>query len=356
MAVTTFRNEIWIDVYVRLPGRKPRRIRRRSPVQTKKGAAAYERQILEAEYRLGGKEERTFGDFARNELKAYARANNSPAEIDRKKKALETHLLPFFQHMYLRDITAREVEAYKAEKTAAKLAPKTIANHLSVLRRALTLAREYKEIDVVPVVKAPPVPEQPFDFLTFEEADAFIAAASPKWKAMVTVAIRTGLRIGELRALRWEDVELERGVLHVRRNATIDMKTKAPKNNRFRDVPLSEEARAALRGHRHLRGPLVFCCSDGAMFEEYECKPGVKTTSKKAIGRTVYWHVLRHTFASHLAMRGVSLRTIQELMGHQSITQTQRYAHLSPNVPREAVKLLDMPAPCSQSAPKAIRS
>jgi site-specific recombinase XerD len=61
--------------------------------------------------------------------------------------------------------------------------------------------------------------------------------------------------------------------------------------------------------------------------------------------RRIGWHVLRHTFASHLVMRGVPLKAIQELLGHASIEMTMRYAHLAPDVAREAVKLLDAPAP-----------
>jgi integrase len=57
------------------------------------------------------------------------------------------------------------------------------------------------------------------------------------------------------------------------------------------------------------------------------------------------WHTLRHTFASHLVMRGVAIVTVQRLMGHANIRMTLKYAHLSPHVSREAVMLLDEPAP-----------
>ena len=66
------------------------------------------------------------------------------------------------------------------------------------------------------------------------------------------------------------------------------------------------------------------------------------TSAKEAGLRRIGWHVLRHTFASHLVMRGAPLKTVQELMGHSTIEMTMRYAHLSPDARREAVKLLDI--------------
>lgn len=94
---------------------------------------------------------------------------------------------------------------------------------------------------------------------------------------------------------------------------------------------------------RHLRGPLVFCDDMGGFLKINKLHRVMEATCKRAGLRHLGWHVLRHTFASHLAMRNVPLKAVQELLGHASIQMTMRYAHLSPNVSRSAVDLLDLP-------------
>ncbi len=80
---------------------------------------------------------------------------------------------------------------------------------------------------------------------------------------------------------------------------------------------------------RHLKGELVFCAEGGA-WKENECKWPMWRACKKAGLRNISWHVLRHTFTSHLVMKGVPLKAVQELMGHATIEMTLRYSDLSP--------------------------
>ena len=93
----------------------------------------------------------------------------------------------------------------------------------------------------------------------------------------------------------------------------------------------------------------MFCGADGHMFAENECKWPLWRACKMAGLRKIGWHTLRHTFASHLCMRGVPLRTVQEYLGHSDIRTTMRYAHLAPDHKNDAIKVLDQPAPKPQN-------
>lgn len=139
-----------------------------------------------------------------------------------------------------------------------------------------------------------------------------------------------------------QDVDLVAGKITVRQNA-VKGKIGTPKSGKEREIPLSNETIAALKSYRHLKGPLVFSTSEGRMLKYTELRHPLWRACKKAGLRPIQWHACRHTFASHLVMRGVPLKAVQELLGHSTIQMTMRYAHLSPEVARDAVKVLDGP-------------
>jgi integrase len=178
------------------------------------------------------------------------------------------------------------------------------------------------------------------DFLTFEEADApdLGAAGEGEIGVMIVLARHTGLRHGEL-GLQWTDVDLKVGRLMVRRSY-VRGRIGTPKSGEPREVPLNERAVAALRKLPR-RGLWVFCNQDGELLTKGACKWPLWRACKAGGLRRIGWHVLRHTFASHLVMRGVPLRVVQVLLGHASIEETERYSHLSPAISKDAVRLLE---------------
>jgi integrase len=300
------------------------------------------------------KEVPTIDDFSTTFLE-MARVKDKPSSYDSKEMILRVHIKPRLGKLRLDQVTYAVIEDLKvalagtpvangrrkgAADPSRSLSAKTINNCLTVLRRMLVVAKKRGLIDAVPEVEWLR-PEKPdFDFFDFEEAERLVAGADGEWQTLILVALRTGMRQGELRALRWQDVDLVAGRIVVRQNV-VRGHIGTPKSGKSREIALGEEVRAALKTHRHRRGPLVFCDDRGHMLTKDEMKYPLWRACKRAGLRLVGWHVLRHTFASHLAMRGAPLKVIQELLGHSTIQMTMRYAHLSPEVARDAVRLLD---------------
>jgi integrase len=297
---------------------------------------------------------------------ATSRASNKSSSVDSKEQIYRDHIKPRLGHMRLDAITYAVIEDFKlhlAEKLTGNvsrrkdgtpgkrakqktLSRKTINNILTVLRKMLSLAEKRRLITAVPSFDWLKLPPPEIDFLSFEEAAQLEDGTPEDVRPMVLVALRTGLRLAELRALRWEDVDLKAGKIVVRR-ALVKHKRAggevegAPKSNKPREVPLGDEVLAVLKASRHLRGPRVFCDEDGEVLRVPVTRYILERACREAKVRDVGWHVLRHTFASHLVMRGVSIRVVQELLGHADIRMTMRYAHLSPDVSRDAVRVLD---------------
>ena len=348
-----------IDFVFRHADGRRERIRKNSPVQTRRGAEQYEREVREALLTKGEEKRRRAAQraqkgaaktlpcprvdqFLAEFIKTYATANNKPSEVDSKRSVIKNHLIPFFGTKRLSAISARDIESFKADRLSRGLAPKTINNVLAVLGRSLRVAKQWELLQSTPEIRALRLPLLEHDHLSFVEADRLIEAAEPgHWRSMITLALRTGLRLGELRALQWQDVDLAARKLIVRRAAWMNV-VGTPKSGRAREVTLSRQATAALQALRHADTPWVFASENGQLLAKGACRWPLWRAARQAdLGRTVGWHLLRHTFASHLAMRGAPLRAVQELLGHADIKMTMRYAHLNPSAKQEAVDLID---------------
>lgn len=329
-----------IDVVIWKGGERVR-VRKSAHAKNRSEALECERQeraALESGAQAVGKAP-VFKDFVGEFMKTYVATNNKPSEAASKRTIFDVHLIPFFGSMPLDEIGLRDIERYKAKKIE-KLALKTVNNHLTVLRKCLSVANEWGQLRSVPRVKWLRVPPSSFAFFGFEEATRLVSHAGD-WRPMILLGLRTGLRQGELLALRWEDIDLTAGRLTVRHAVSRGV-IGTPKNGRTREVPLSDEALAVLRGlSSRFRGDFVFCTPEGRMLTKGECKWPLWSACKRAGVQRAGWHVLRHSFASHLVMRGVPIKAAQELLGHADIGMTMRYAHLSPDVRRDAVQLLD---------------
>src|SRR5690606_1745560 len=226
--------------HVRLPNGSVVRVRKVSPVQSKRGATQYEREVraavLDGTWGKKGGEQSvpTLAEFATIFLETYATTNNRPSTVREKRRALGRGLLDELGHLRLDRIGTREVEAFKARRKNDGVGPKTINEELAILSKILGYAEEAGDMPTrPPKIRRLKVPKPDFDFLDFDEAERLEKAArrAPEpWRAMIPTALWTGLRLGELRALRWDDVDLEAARVHVRQAADDQNALHPPKS------------------------------------------------------------------------------------------------------------------------------
>lgn len=328
-----------------------KRIRKRSPVDTKRGAQQYEAVLrtraLAGEPLDGSKPEKevvqkqlTFAEHLDEWLAVYVPTKGRPSEQDTKRSIVNRHLKPKLGHYQLDMLSVLVIDRFKAAQLDAGLSPKTINNQITVLRRSLATAVKWQRIATVPSIESLPTTLPDFAWFEPDEAEDLIEATEREHQAMVMTAIRGGLRRGELQALRWADVNLRRRKISIRRSRYRDTEG-PPKNGQPREVPLCDSLLSALRAHRHLRGDYVFCLEDGSPIPRQTMWRIMDRACRRAGLRRLQWHALRHSFASHLVAKGVPLRAVQELLGHSDIRMTMRYAHLAPAHLVDAVAVLD---------------
>jgi integrase len=342
MAVRLVKKSWWIDFQF-----EGRRHRKRSPDNTRQGARAYElllrQRLARGEKAEGNPNEGIlFAEFAWRWFEDYVVPNNRFSEQRIKQYTLKSSLIPFFGNMRVSEITAHHIEQYKARRVTQGLSNKTIKNHLTVLSKCLICAYAWFEFaSKPPDIPWPKCPPPETDYLSPDECELLLAHATGVIREMILMALRTGMRQGELKGLQWSSIDWENRVLFVKDSYCDREKTIGPpKNNRIRSIPLDIDLYEALFRKRKPTG-YVFTNVNGQPFNHSSLTYHLEALCKRACLRRITWHTLRHTFASHLAMRGVPLNIVQALLGHSTIVMTMRYAHVAPSTMRAAIELLN---------------
>ena len=319
--------------------------RYRKSVGTKRQAEEIEKRIkaaiVQGKWEIYRMKDISFGDLAAEYLE-YARMNKAASSFKSDRCRIELHLLPYFGDIPIKRMTSQMVEDYKQMRLKEGASPNTANHELTNLSHMLRLAIQWQYIDknVVSNVKRMRVPEKPTRFLNKGEILRLMEAAKESYiYPIIMTALHTGMRKSELLNLKWSDIDFHQCTVTVQ--AKDDWHTK---NYKSRTLQLTPSLYEVLREHRnqHLSSGI----QSGYVFtycgKRIRChiKKSLKTVLRKARLEGVTLHTLRHTFASQLAMAGVSLKEIQELMGHLSFETTLQYAHLSEDhVKRQVLKL-----------------
>jgi integrase len=286
----------------------------------------------------------TFGSIFEGVYLEQARQNKKPNSVQTEQGLFRKWLGPVIGDVPLKDISPFHLERIKKNITAAGLSARSAHYALCVVRQVFNFARDHDMTNCVSPtckVKAPKTDNRRLRFLTHEEADKLlehVSKRSPELHAISLVSLHCGLRAGEIFNLTWSDVDFDRETLTLRDT----------KNGRTRIAYMTGQVRELLAARvKGSPGDAVFPGRGGVRrsyvsnaFEravrDLGFNEGITDSRQKVV-----FHSLRHTFASWLVEQGTDLYSVKELMGHRTLSMTERYSHLSPESLRRAVKGLE---------------
>lgn len=262
-----------------------------------------------------------FAEWAQAFLDSLPACGQRPSEIESKTSIVRRHLTPAFGELRLGEISLR-IEAYQQQCRRHGLSDKTVNNHLSVLRRVLAWARTNGASFRVDRIAGLRVRAAPGETLDIEQTRRLVECADDDFRAMPLLAAHAGLRLGELLALRWEDVDLEQGVVRVER--AIVRGVVLPHGARLRrTLPLTASAQRALRAHPR-RGAWLFSDDGERPWTPGACKwPLYRAARRAGLGR-ISWRTLAATFARELERRGAPHHAVHALLGTRARSASER--------------------------------
>ncbi len=289
----------------------------------------------------------TFEQFACEKWEPLALPTIKPATARYYRHQLHRHLLPTFGPLRLCELDRETLQAFVIGKKQQGYSSSTLHGIRTTLSKVLSQAVTWSYLEENPargLSIGERVPKMEPAFLEPRDALRLIQALPEPCRTVVTVAALTGLRIGEIAALRWGRVDFLRGVIQVKETYAEETGFGTPKTrSSVRDVPMSEPVRAALLTHRHR------CAHTDAAALVFTSKAGTPTGPKNLANRVlrptcvklglrpISWHVLRHTHATWLSESGATIRAAQDILGQSDVETTLRvYTHSVPESKRRA--------------------
>ncbi len=302
----------------------------------------------------------TVGAFAQRWLEG-ARPRLAPSTATRYTQIVNEQIVPTWGRLWLSKLRPEDVDGGLAKLQAGGLSPRSCSHVRAVLRTALNdgLRKGTVPRNVASLSSPPRVPYQRPTMLSPDEVQAVLDALDdPTMRRMVTVALATGLRQGELLGLRWQDVaDGQLRVSYALQRVAGRYELVRPKSDSSRrSVPLTPDAVTALEDQRQAQrlaqlaaggrwrpmiADLIFTTATGQPVNG----PALTHRFEAALARAglpvIRWHHLRHAFAGLLLASGVELATVSHLLGHSDVSLTaSTYAGIAPSLRQDAMSRL----------------
>jgi integrase len=281
---------------------------------------------------------------------------------ERYEQIVRVHIKPALGRVRLKALSPTHVRMLYREKLDAGLSRRTVQYIHTTLHKALKDAVSDGLIprNLAEGIRPPRPMKKEITPLSPKQARAFFAAAhEDRFEGLYVLAVHCGLREGELLGLKWDDVDLETGMLRVRRTLSQPRSGyvfEPPKNGKGRSIKLTQAATEALKGHlerqlEEIDGSGDYYQDQGLIFPSRKGTPmnatnlttrSFKPLLKRAGLPNIRLHDLRHTCATLMLCEGVHIKLVQELLGHATISITlDTYSHLLPGMGDETAWAMD---------------
>ena len=275
---------------------------------------------------------------------------------------LKKHILPALGHYPLQKLTTQHVQAFYNERLKKTQSPDAVYQAHRVLNPALEYAVKSRLISYNPVsgVSLPSLKKRKVHPLTIEQAHHLLEVAQGhRLEVWLAVAITTGMRLGEITGLHWDDCDLEKGLIEIHRSVAYlvnDYVEGPPKTAKSeRTIPISPTVCTLLKKHRIRQNEerlkvgekwqdknIVFCNQAGGYVYSNTFRKGFASLLDKAGLPSMHIHDLRHTASTLMQSLGVSPKAVQEMLGHSHLSQTGDYTHVILSMQQQASERMDI--------------
>jgi len=313
----------YVDLYV--AGRRKRWMIGPNKRQAKLVEGKLRAEIVEGKYfDIQKDKEILFKDFFVRYINEHAKINKKSWQTDEYRGK---QLLIEFKNRSLYSVDRQAVSKLKA-RLCSWLKPATVNKHLALLQGIFTIAIEWEILHKANPVRASDYLEENNErdrYLEIAEIERLETECTKELRTVVRVAIGTGMRQGEIAGLQWTDIDFDQNFIFVRRSGPDAY---SPKSGKNRVIPMCRFVREALQNHpRSVDKAQVFKTVHAEGFRAAVKRAGLYTENESF---KVTFHTLRHTFASHLAIKAIDLYRIAKLIGDTFQVVERRYAHLQP--------------------------
>ena len=270
----------------------------------------------------------TFNEAAMSFLDLHGSTRLKPSTTRSYRDVLKARLTPHIGHLSVDQITPIVIRELDGKLVARRLKASSRSQVQCLIRSTLRHAKEAGFLESLPEFPRLPKPGVTIQHaLTSEDVTRILLATPAPHRLALEIAAYTGLRAGEVRGLKWGDVDLERGIIVVRRSRSYGIEA-APKSGHERAVPIHPRLRSLLSNsakrpkQAYVTGP-----SGGEPWGQNAVRHAFQSACKRIGLEGFRLHDLRHAFVTELFRSGASAPVVQKLAGHQHLTTTQRYAH-----------------------------